>query len=102
VYFVALDSVPSGVGIHEVEELGFTVFPNPATDVLRFRFTDSSTRSSVGMTVRLLDMRGSEVLVQRVTGQNATLSLQNIPSGLYFLEATNAEGRKRIRKVLKE
>ena len=102
VYVVALDSVPSGVGIHEVEELGFTVFPNPATDVLRFRFTDSSTRSSVGMTVRLLDMRGSEVLVQRVTGQNATLSLQNIPSGLYFLEATNAEGRKRIRKVLKE
>ena len=102
---VALDSVPSGVGITEQEALGFEVYPNPATDVVRFRVLDSSARSSVGMTVGVLDAVGRVLrytTLTRGTQDDHAVDISALPTGIYFLELTNTEGRKAVRKFVKE
>jgi hypothetical protein len=100
---VALDSVPSGIappGLPKGEEL--LVWPNPATDVVRFRVSDSST--SVGMTVRVLDAVGRAVRTLRLSkgnGAENAINLNHLPPGIYFLELTTDEGRKAVRKFVK-
>ncbi len=93
---VALDSVPSGVGIDEVEELGFTVFPSPATDVLNIK-------SKMPMAaLRLLDMRGRSLFTADVVSDRQTINLNGIPSGVYLLEMTDQDGRRAVKKFVKE
>lgn len=107
---IALDSIPNSVEEHE--GLGFEVWPNPATDVVRFRILDSHGRSSVGMTVRVLDAIGTELLrqssppgkhvVSAVEGEGSgEVDISTLPTGMYILEVTNAEGRKATERIVK-
>jgi len=89
---IALDSVPTNVGILEAQQLQFTVWPNPATDVVRIK---SSKRLEQ---IRLMDIRGREILVQ--SSNALTIPLRGIPPGLYLLEATDKEGRRGVKKIL--
>jgi hypothetical protein len=90
---IALDSVPSS--IEEQDELSFELWPNPATDVLYIRGSEHFTEA------RLLDMAGREVL--RSSGrQPLQMGIAHLPKGLYLVEATDSEGRRAVKKVLKE
>ena len=95
------------VGIDELEqgELSITAYPNPATDAVQFRVGDSSARSSVGMTVRVLDAVGRVLrytTLTRGTQDDHAVDISALPTGIYFLELTNTEGRKAVRKFVKE
>ena len=108
---IALDSVPSG--ITEQETIGFDVWPNPATDVVRFRVGDPSTsQAPLDMTVRVLDAvgrlcGGQFPLVKGVSatggrGISGEVDISTLPTGIYFLELTNTEGKRAVRKFVKE
>jgi len=92
--------VSTNVGIAEMQELRFSVWPNPATDVLHI---ESGTRLQQ---IRLLDMRGREAAPPQpsATGgeERATIDVSALPSGLYLLQITDAEGRKGVQKVIKQ
>ena len=94
--------MPSGVGITEQETLGFDVWPNPATDVVRFRVLDPS--ASLRVTVRVLDAVGREVLHSSPPGKEGLgeVDVQPLPTGIYFLELTGHEGKRAVRKFVKE
>ena len=92
---IALDSVPSGVGINEVEELSFSVLPNPATEILNIK----SKRSLVEL--RLLDMRGRTVLAENLAAKRHTINLNGIPTGIYLLEVIDREGRRATERFIK-
>ncbi len=89
---VALDSVPSSIG--ETENLSFSVYPNPATDVLHVRSSQRLAR------VRLLDISGREVRSQAVAGSAGTIDLSGIPAGVYLIEVTDRHGRRSVQKVM--
>ncbi|HAP69126.1 MAG TPA: hypothetical protein DCR04_05275 [Flavobacteriales bacterium] len=99
---IALDSVPSDITGQEA--LGFDVWPNPATDVVRFSVRDSHGRSSLGMTIRVLDAVGREVRHSSPSGKEGLgeVDVQPLPTGIYFLELTGQEGRKAVRKFVKQ
>jgi hypothetical protein len=112
VFVYAIDSVPSNVGIKEQEALGFEVYPNPVKDVLRFRVvgtshsTGSGQETSLRVTVRVLDAVGRPSIhhppVADGTQDDRTSDLGGLPSGIYFLELTDIEGGKAVRKFVKE
>lgn len=100
----------SGIEQHEQVET-VTVYPNPATDVVRFRVLDPSASrksgtgsSSVGMTLRVLDAVGREVkalLILPERDENGSIDVSTLPQGIYFLELTDGQGRKTVRKFVK-
>lgn len=55
------------------------VFPNPARDELTFR-----TSSTSYATVAICNMMGQQVLEQTLTGSTTTLSVQSLPTGVYY------------------
>ena len=106
---IALDSVPSGIA--EQEAIGFEVWPNPATDVVRFRVGDPSHSTSSGqaaalrVTVRMLDAVGRVLRYTTLVGgtqDDHTIDISALPTGIYFLELTNTEGKRAVRKFVKE
>ena len=80
----------------EVDELiPFTVFPNPTTDQINLRGLELLDDS---YEIRLLSVVGQVMQIQPLT---TTISLANLPSGIYLLEVTDGKelvGRTRIVK----
>ncbi|MCF8277003.1 MAG: T9SS type A sorting domain-containing protein [Flavobacteriales bacterium] len=100
---IALDSVPSG--IEEQEALGFELWPNPAKEFVQFRISDSSARSSVGMTLQVMDAVGRVLrytTLRSGTQDDHTIDLSSLPSGVYFLELKDTEGKRSVSKFVKE
>lgn len=99
---VALDSVPSGIA--EQEELGFELWPNPAREFVRFRLSGPS--ASLRVTVRVLDAVGRpsihHPLVADGTQDDHTIDVSGLPSGMYFLELMDEEGRRAVQRFVKE
>jgi len=93
---IALDSVPSGVGITEQEALGFDVWPNPATEILNIQSTQRLEY------FRVLDMRGREVRTGAVTGRAGIIDLRGMPAGLYLVEIRSTEGHKALQRIVKK
>jgi OOP family OmpA-OmpF porin len=89
---IALDSIPDN--IEGQEQLSFSVWPNPASDVLHIQSRMPFAR------LRLLDISGRAVLSENMVTDRHTLQLAGIPPGLYLLEATDTEGRSAVRKVV--
>ncbi|MCF8257716.1 MAG: T9SS type A sorting domain-containing protein [Flavobacteriales bacterium] len=90
---IALDSIPNGV--EEYGGLRFTVFPNPATDMVRIE-----TRHDLG-SVRLSDMLGREVYGRAAQGRSHTLDLRHLPTGIYLLQVTDLQGHTSSQRVVK-
>ena len=57
------------------------VFPNPASDNIHIDLGEANE-----CLIRILDTSGRVVLWQNFNGQDLTVSMAKIPSGLYFLE----------------
>lgn len=90
---IALDSIPSSIG--EPERLSFSVFPNPATDVIRIVGVEQQRH------LRLADLRGREVMTEEVSGHDHSLKIGHLPAGLYILEVTATDGRRATQRVIK-
>ncbi|MDX1911542.1 MAG: T9SS type A sorting domain-containing protein [Saprospiraceae bacterium] len=73
------------------------VWPNPATGPVRI-----STGESAGtLELALSDCTGKNILRLRMEN-NATTNLGALPDGLYFLQATDASGRRWLGKLIKQ
>jgi len=71
------------VGINEVSELNFAVFPNPATDLLNVKFS-----SNVDFTITISDILGKQIFAESYTSlSNASISVVDFPEGIYMLQA---------------
>lgn len=70
-----------------------TVFPNPATSILRLTGVMTSGR------YRVLDDRGAVRLSGEISSPNADIGVHELPAGVYWLEVTGAEGQTLTRFV---
>lgn len=85
--------------IMKVEEFGATNFgvihPNPTTGKVTI----------IGNDLRLAEVIntiGQCVATVKGEGEQLTLDISNLPAGVYFVNVTDGEGRKCVRKVVKE
>lgn len=74
------------------------VSPNPTRDVAVFSLEGQSFQQA---RIRLYDLNGKLVLAETVSGEKASLSLNNLPSGVYIWEI-NQNGWRKSGKLVKE
>jgi hypothetical protein len=80
--------------IMEMGYLQFSVYPNPATEVVQVK--------GIGLAkARLLDISGREVMRSFLL-TTTEVNISHLPLGLYLLEVIDREGRKAVQKLVVE
>ena len=69
---------------------GIIVYPNPATDQLVAEHLN-------GGEISVLNMNGSELIRQSVTGSNATIDVSTLPGGVYILRVLGSSNTETIK-----
>ena len=72
-----------------------TLYPNPTTGLVTIT-GDNLQQAEV------LNMLGQQVLSVQGEGNELRIDMAALPAGVYFVNVTNEEGRKCVRKVVKE
>jgi hypothetical protein len=85
------EEIATGVPSNE-ESSGFSVYPNPAHDILNIR----NNKIQKDYHYEILDLNGKIVLKGFVSGGNYThqLTINSIPPSVYLLRITNKEGKE--------
>ncbi len=76
---------------------GFSVSPNPASDLLRFDFAGFAAGKAVVVT--LSDLAGRPVFSGKITDHQ--LDVSRLPTGVYFLKVETEQGMA-IRKIVRQ
>ena len=84
---VMVSTVDPFAGIAEPVTTGMEIFPNPATDEVRMRFT-----GAMPQTIQLLDATGRQVSAERYR-MEGTIPVHGLADGLYVLRALDIHGR---------
>lgn len=84
-------------GLNEADNIPFTLFPNPATNVLAFTLNNPVAIASV----KIIDAKGAEVSLGGIVSNN-TVDIRNLVSGLYFICLTSVDGNSSTRRFIKQ
>ena len=71
------------------------VYPNPTSGLVNITGQDLET-------AEVFNAIGQQVATARGKGERLTVDLNGLPAGVYFVNVTDKEGRKCVRKVVKE
>lgn len=69
--------------IHEVSQALFSIFPNPAIDILKI-----SLPTKLFSEVEIIDILGKQVLSKQQPDQNINLDISGLKQGIYFVRAS--------------
>jgi uncharacterized repeat protein (TIGR02543 family) len=81
------------VGIDDVVTADFTLFPNPASNVVSLSGIEN------GATVTILDINGRQTFHTTANNDNVTIDLQGYAQGTYFVRVTGKQGTA-VRKLI--
>ena len=84
--------------INETTDPAFSVYPDPVSDILNIRFSDSGNSSK---TIHIIDSGGKEVLNTICNTNKLQVNVSNYPSGIYCIHV-NAAGESSCSKFLRE
>ena len=83
-------------GIGETEATAFAiVFPNPTNGLVTIAGNDLKQ-------AQVINALGQCVATIKGEGEQLTVDISDLPAGVYFVNITDGEGRKCVRKVVKE
>lgn len=77
------------------ENSSLLVYPNPSSDLV-------SIAGSNLRRIEVYNTLGQRIITQQVNGNLATINLNNQPTGVYFVTVTDTEGRRCVKKVVKQ
>lgn len=83
-------------GVENIEKLGVSVYPNPATNELTISV------QLTGITYKLLNVTGSIMQTGSLNQGNNTISVNAFASGVYLLQLINNYGTVKMIKIVKE
>ena len=78
------------------EGQGLLMYPNPTTSIITI--PNAGTLRSV----TLLDERGKRLSSIHIQGDNAIVSLKDLPAGIYLIELVDQQGSTTIRRAVKK
>ncbi|MBT6005455.1 MAG: PKD domain-containing protein, partial [Prolixibacteraceae bacterium] len=84
----------SNIPDNAISEVSFYAYPNPAYDKLFLQFNGWLGNK----VIRLIDLTGKTVLLQKMSGTNVEIVVSSIPKGIYFIDANNGIHRE-IKKI---
>lgn len=74
------------LGIEGHEDLSFSIYPNPAQEIITIKGLNSET-----YTARIIDLSG-KLIQNNIQLSNSKLNISNLQSGVYFLSITSDKG----------
>jgi uncharacterized delta-60 repeat protein len=88
----------SEVRIVDLEKTtGFTIYPNPVTDLLMLQFTNEKTKQ-----VKITALSGKTVWTHTTKSLLLQVPLQALSKGVYIVSVTNKDGEKIIQRFVKD
>ncbi len=91
---ISLTVVPSTASDSYLKDFQFSIYPNPANNVIRFQ-SELPLQS-----VEIFSLTGSKVLSQSNNVEH--LEVGNLAKGIYILRASTADGKVATQKLIKE
>jgi uncharacterized repeat protein (TIGR01451 family) len=92
-----LNTIDVVLGVNEVNnEEVLSITPNPASDVVTFRFVGAKTNSEV----QLVDMTGRTIAETILSSGETTMDVSSIPAGVYILNVKGMNGSVQQRMVV--
>lgn len=85
----------SSMGIADVTRAGFSVYPNPANDVVQIKSVDGSIASQAA----IYDLSGKLLLQQKLSGGEDAIATSSLTSGLYLLTIRDNTGTETSLKL---
>lgn len=76
------------LGVNELQQKDFSLFPNPATDYAILKFT-----RPIAAKLNILDVNGKLVKSSSFSGDRTQINIDDLESGLYFIEIQSEVGR---------
>jgi hypothetical protein len=86
---------PIYLDVEEKEDMVCTVHPNPTNGMVSITGIDLKQ-------AEVFNMLGQCVAATQGEGERLTVDISSLPAGVYFINVTDEEGRKCVRKVIKE
>lgn len=87
-------SLTDDIGENEATAFA-TLYPNPTTGQVTILGQDLQT-------AEVINTLGQCVATAKGEGERLTVDISNLPAGIYFVNVTDGEGRKCVKKVVKE
>ena len=69
---------------HDLNNIGLTIFPNPASNTLNLKLDNVSKLSQPNF--KVLNIEGNTMMMDMITNNKTEIQIQNLASGLYFLQ----------------
>ena len=91
------------VGIDNFPEikLQMAVYPNPTTSFVNLKIDATTELSIESLAYQLSDLNGKHIYNQKITNSETVISLENLPSAIYFLTAINKNKPIKTFKIIK-
>ena len=80
--------------VSETDEMMLTIHPNPTNSIITINGYKLKT-------IDVINISGQSVLQTTCDGDEVIINLSGQPSGIYFFNITDSEGKKCVRKVVK-
>lgn len=94
---IGADEYGSTVGLAALEEISFSIYPNPASQIVSIKLK----KSLAGTILRLIDSRGVVLRELAVNTQKSVqLAIESFEAGLYFIQVIEPNGREIARPIL--
>jgi hypothetical protein len=86
----------STLGLGQVESSFFSIYPNPAADVVNIKMPNNSEVKNA----QVFDLNGRSII--NATVNNNTVDVKSLASGAYILSIQDAQGRQHTQKFIKK
>ncbi|MDO7172858.1 PQQ-dependent sugar dehydrogenase [Mariniflexile sp. AS56] len=81
------------------DKLNISMYPNPASDLINF---NTSLLKKPLESIKIYDIHAKQIkLTSSISYPLATLSINNLANGIYFIELIDISGLKEIKKLIK-
>jgi len=99
-YFEYINNCGNGGNkVDEQQIPTFTLYPNPATDVVHINIELDNVAHN-GM-IEVYDMNGKYLYVQEITANEMTVPVHRLPEGMYLLKLRLNDGTQAVQRFVK-
>jgi hypothetical protein len=84
------------IGINDPKESGFSLYPNPATDIVTIETSGIAKESYLA----ILNSQGQKLITRQITKSKTQLDISSLPGGVYLVRLTN-DKTVQVGKIIK-